>query len=104
MNKRKRYVEVEAVFNERGGIAPKAIIFDGVRFAIDKVSSAHRAAATKAGGCGYRYTISVRGKETQLWFEGPRWFVEEKSDDAPIEYDPIAPDDWMIAYHGAIID
>ncbi len=27
---------------------------------------------------GTRYKIRVRGQDTYLWFEGPRWFVEAK--------------------------
>jgi hypothetical protein len=32
----------------------------------------------KVGGVGERYTVRIKGKETYLFFENNKWFVEEK--------------------------
>lgn len=50
---------------------------DGRTFEIDKVLDMRQAAALKVGGAGIRYLIRVGRVETFLWYEGPRWFVEE---------------------------
>lgn len=36
------------------------------------------AASLKAGSVGIRYTVSVFGKETYIFLEENRWFVEAK--------------------------
>jgi hypothetical protein len=37
-----------------------------------------KAASTKVGGCGIRYTVRIEGKETYLFDEDGKWFVEEE--------------------------
>lgn len=49
---------------------------DGRKFAVDRVLDVRQAASLKVGGAGMRYTIRVRGKETFLFREQYRWFVE----------------------------
>lgn len=74
---RKVYVEVAAVFTPEGQVMPRQIRWeDGTLFPVDRVMDIRRAAATKAGGCGLRYTIRVRGKQTYLFLDEDRWFVE----------------------------
>ena len=74
---RKVYVEVAAVFSPEGQILPRQIRWeDGTLFAVDRVTDIRRAAATKAGGCGLRYTIRIGGRQTYLFFDEDRWFVE----------------------------
>ena len=74
---KKIYVEVNAHFDTHGTMMPRAVIWrDGRVFGIDRVMDIRRAASTKAGGVGQRYTCMVRGKRTYLWYEDPRWFVE----------------------------
>ncbi len=74
---RKVYVEVAAVFTADGRIMPRQIRWeDGTLFPVDKVTDIRRAAATKAGGCGLRYTIRIRGRQTYLFLDEDRWFVE----------------------------
>ena len=34
----------------------------------------------KVGGGGIRYTVQIRGKESFLFHEGDKWFVEAKED------------------------
>lgn len=74
---RKVYVEVAAVFTADGRILPRQIRWeDGTLFSVDKVTDIRRAAATKAGGCGLRYTIRIQGQQTYLFLDEDRWFVE----------------------------
>lgn len=37
-----------------------------------------RAASTKVGGCGIRYTVMIGGHESFLYNEDEKWFVEAK--------------------------
>jgi len=37
-----------------------------------------RAASKKVGGGGIRYTVMIRGRESYLFQEGNKWFVEAK--------------------------
>lgn len=75
----RRYVEVVSDTDEDGRVTPLEIVWrDGTRYAIDRVVSSQRAHARRVGGTGVRYVIRVRGRETCLWYEGPRWFVEER--------------------------
>ena len=69
---RKTYVEVTA-----------RIDVDGRIFAIDRVHEAIRRASQRVGGTGIRYLVSVNGREKYLFYEGPRWFVEEVAPDEP---------------------
>ena len=87
-NYNKVYVKVEAVFDEAGQIMPTAIHWeDGLVYYISKVTDIRQAAALKVGGQGDRYTVSVRGQKSFLFFERNtnqtgnnigRWFVERK--------------------------
>lgn len=38
-----------------------------------------RAAATKVGGTGIRYTIMIGGRQTYLFEDEDQWFVEAKN-------------------------
>ena len=74
---RKVYVEVAAVFSPEGQILPRRIRWeDGTVFTVDRVTDIRRAAATKAGGCGLRYTIRIGGRQTYLFLDEDRWFVD----------------------------
>lgn len=76
---RRVYVEVAAVFTPEGQILPRQIRWeDGTLFPVDRVMDIRQAAATKAGGCGLRYTIRIRGQQTYLFLDDDRWFVEGK--------------------------
>jgi hypothetical protein len=84
----KVYVPVLASFNAEGVLTPLKLRWeDGRSYTIDKVSDVRPAAAQKAGGQGDRYTITVCGKQSYLFFERDtslhgnrlgRWFVERK--------------------------
>lgn len=84
----KVYVSVDATFDENGEMIPLSLVWeDGTVYTIDKVTDIRQAAAMKAGGQGDRYTITVNGKQSYLFFERStsmtgnnigRWFVERR--------------------------
>lgn len=79
MRKReKRYVAVEVRFEKDGRLRPMAILFSPEQvYKIDKIKDVSRRAA-EVGGVGDRYLCVIDGKESKLWFEKGRWFVEAK--------------------------
>ena len=80
MERRKVYVCVNADHKPDGSCRPNMITFEnGERYTIDRVRHVCRAASTKVGGNGIRYTVSICGKETFIFDEGNgKWFVEAK--------------------------
>ena len=73
----KTFVNVVVEHQSDGRKTPKEIRFDdGRRFEIDRVTERRRAAATKVGGTGIRYTIFIHGKERKLFEDEDLWFVE----------------------------
>lgn len=78
---RRVYVKVVVEYDEAGGVRPLWIVWeDGRKFPVDRLLDVRRAAATKAGGQGIRYTCRILGKETYLFEDDGRWFVEGKDD------------------------
>ena len=76
---RKAYVSVNVDIDEEGSLHPRFIRWEGgLIFQIDQVLYKCRAASKKVGGGGIRYTIMIRGKESYLFHEGDKWFVEAK--------------------------
>ena len=77
----KDYVLVNADHNPDGTCRPRFIsLDDGRKFEIDRLIHRCRAAATKVGGTGIRYTVSICGKQTYLFDEeNGKWFVEFKT-------------------------
>ena len=76
---RKAYVSVNVDIDKEGCIYPRFIRWrDGLIFQIDQVLYKCRAASKKVGGGGIRYTVMIRGKESYLFHEGDKWFVEAK--------------------------
>lgn len=80
MERRKVYVKVNADHDQYGKCRPNSITFEnGQKYEIDRVRKAVRAASTKVGGTGIRYTVSICGKDTFLFDEeNGKWFVEAK--------------------------
>ena len=78
--RRKVYVEVNVDHRPDGSARPNRIKFeDGTTYEIDRVKYVCRAASTKVGGTGLRYTVRICGKETFLFDEeNGKWFVEAK--------------------------
>ncbi len=78
-NNAKVYVEVVLRTDCEGQIRPLSITWeDGEVYEIDLLRHTCRAASTKAGGCGIRYTVVIGGRETYLFQEEERWFVERR--------------------------
>lgn len=79
MERIKIYVDVTVMNDKYGHIKPLSITWeDGHVYEVDRIKRECRAASTKVGGCGVRYTIMVLGKETFLFHEDDKWFVEGK--------------------------
>lgn len=77
-HRHKRYVEVVSRTDEEGAVRPLSIGWnDGRSFTIDQILDTRQAASLKVGGTGIRYLVRIGRTETFLWYENPRWFVEE---------------------------
>ena len=81
----KLYVTVNEDRLDDGTIIPRSFIWeDGERYEIEKViGKPCKAASTKAGGAGLRFTVVVEGKTKFLWLEddckgGARYFMERR--------------------------
>lgn len=74
----KVYVDVLAEFTKEGLLLPKQITWeDGRQYNIQAVIDKRRAASTKAGGAGERYTCRISGHEVFLFYEDNNmWFME----------------------------
>lgn len=78
---RKAYVSVNVDVDKEGVALPRLIRWDnGQVFNIDRILYKCRAASKKVGGGGIRYTVLIRGRESFLFREGEKWFVEAKED------------------------
>ena len=74
----KKFVRVILEIDENGRKTPKTIIYNDEKFEIDRVIDIKKCPSMKVGGIGERYTVRIRGKETYIFFENNKWFVEEK--------------------------
>ena len=73
----KRYVCVEVLYDTEGAMRPLRVLWeDGRRFEILRVTDIRRMASMKAGGTGIRYRCVIGRRETDLFFEDPRWVVD----------------------------
>ena len=79
-DRRTVYVEVRARHLIDGTCRPESIKFENDEvYEIDRVQHCCRAASTKVGGTGLRYTVMICGQETYLFDEeNGKWFVEGK--------------------------
>lgn len=75
---KKKFVRVLTDIDENGIKTPKVIDFDGVKYEIDRVLDMKKCSSMKVGGVGERYRVRIKGKETNIFFEDNKWFVEEK--------------------------
>lgn len=79
MARRKVYVEVVLKQDTDGKKYPLSIKWrDGEVYDVDRLCDVRMAASLRVGGCGLRYTVYVEGKQTYLFEEGNKWFVEAK--------------------------
>ena len=70
---RKVYVPVNLDVDAEGNIRPRLIRWlDGRVYEIDRLKHKCRAAATKVGGCGIRYTVMIGGHESCLLYTSVR--------------------------------
>ena len=77
---RKVFVEVTARFDTEGNVTPISLLWeDGTVYEIDRVLDVRRAASLKAGGMGFRYTVRINGRQSYLFYEAPKFFVEAKA-------------------------
>ena len=75
----KQPVAVNVTIGPDGQVCPKKILWkDGVWYKIDRVIRTERAASTKVGGCGIRYTVMVEGLSRYLYDEDGKWFMEDE--------------------------
>ncbi len=76
---RKAYVSVNVDVDKEGVVLPRFIRWDnGQVFNIDQILYKCRASSKKVGGGGIRYTVMIKGRESFLFHEGDKWFVEAK--------------------------
>ncbi len=77
----KVYVAVTVYYSEAGKVHPLSIEWeDGRVYEIDRIVDVRRAASLKVGGQGIRYTCRIRGRETFLFEDRGRWFVEGRGE------------------------
>ena len=77
---RRAYVKVVVEVSTEGRVRPLSVEWeDGRCFEVDRLLDLRRAAATKAGGQGMRYTVRILGRETYLFEDEGRWFVETRA-------------------------
>jgi len=75
---KRTYVKVIVAHDVDGRACPLRVEWeDGRKFQVDRLLDVRRAAATKAGGQGMRYTVRILGRETYIFEDEGRWFVEE---------------------------
>ena len=78
-NRAKVYVAVKARFEPDGRLIPLSVTWeDGVEYLFYRVLERKRAASMKAGGPGVRYRVRIGSRETYLFLEEDKWFVERK--------------------------
>ena len=76
---RKVYVSVNLDVDKEGVFYPRLIRWDnGLVFQIEQILYKCRASSKKVGSGGIRYTVMIKGKETFLFREGEKWFVEAR--------------------------
>ena len=76
---RKVFVEVILKVSAEGEVRPMFITSEnGKTYEVDRLRQRCRAASTKVGGTGIRYTVVICNKETYLFEDDGKWFVEAK--------------------------
>lgn len=77
---RRVYVRVILEIDEAGKVQPRRVFWeDGRVFEVERVLDVRYAAATRAGGQGMRYTCRILGRDTQIFEDEGRWFVEARN-------------------------
>lgn len=73
----KEYVEVVAKFDLDGRILPMLVKIEDDKFEVDRIMDIRPAASLKSGGAGIRYTCSIMGRQSYLFLEENKWFIEQ---------------------------
>ena len=77
--RRKAYVSVNLDVDKEGVRYPRFIRWDNdLIFQIDQILYKCRASSKKVSGGGIRYTVLIKGRESFLFHEGNKWFVEAR--------------------------
>ena len=77
--RRKAYVSVNLDVDKEGVLYPRFIRWDNdLIFQIDQILYTCRASSKKVSGGGIRYTVLIKGRESFLFHEGNKWFVEAR--------------------------
>lgn len=76
---KKTFVKVLTEIDENGKKTPKLLELNGCKFEIDRVIDIKKCPSMKVGGLGERYKVRIKGKETYIFYEDNKWFVEEKN-------------------------
>ena len=75
----KQPVAVSVIVEKDGRVFPRKFLWkDGQTYKIDRITRVERAASTKVGGCGIRYTVMVEGLPCYLYDEEGKWFMEDE--------------------------
>ncbi|NHM14433.1 hypothetical protein [Xiamenia xianingshaonis] len=74
----KRYVLVTTRTDEEGHVRPLEVQLHGKTYVVDEVLKVQRRNARRVGGDGICYTVRMGRAVTEIYYDHPRWFVEEK--------------------------
>ena len=75
--RRKQYVEVVATHYIDGSVRPQKIVLaTGAVYEIEDSREEAPGKAHTTGELARRYVVKINGKETFLYRDGERWFVE----------------------------
>jgi hypothetical protein len=78
MPAQKVFVDVTALHTKDNKTQPLSLVFNDKTYEIDRVKDVRRAAASKTGGAGIRYTVMIGGKESYIFEDDGLWFVEAR--------------------------
>ncbi len=75
--RRRQNVEVNADHDIEGNVVPQKITLkDGRVFHIEKVKGVAKVAILSQFATTTQYTVKIKGRETSLYEDGGKWFVE----------------------------
>lgn len=77
----KQYLKVCAIFTQDGHIIPKSFLYsDGHIYKIERVIRVENRCASKTGGSGIKYCVSIQGCIRDLFLDDNRWYIETKKE------------------------
>lgn len=73
----RKNISILAKMQKNGRVIPQKILWDDGRiFEIDRILDIRKAASTRGGGKGIRYTIRIKNQERYIWLDEYFWFIE----------------------------